>query len=226
MTSTEGAPASRAGPDVCNRGASLALAAVVAGVLSAAGLRPPEGDAPRRNGQKRRRRPARARRRRKKLNQPAATTSKVGALPALSAALASLPYGASMEEARPRAYSGFALEAEDQSPIGGMNVHNSPSRPAPGRAGLATSLGLVDAPGLLSFLNELSVTVAARPRGRSRGPRERGRATAVRPSPPPPPRECSSRRRPRVAQAIKSDVDDSDEDSKHAAVVATRCADV
>ena len=31
---------------------------------------------------------------------------------------------------------------------------------------------------------------------------------------------------PRVAQAIKSDVDDSDEDSKHAAVVATRCADV
>ena len=29
-----------------------------------------------------------------------------------------------------------------------------------------------------------------------------------------------------MAQAIKSDVDDSDEDSKHAAVVATRCADV
>ena len=143
--------------DVCNRrGASLALAAVVAGFCQAKGLRPAEGDAPRRNGQERRRRPGQGKKKPQIVeSNPQQQRRRLALCQALSAALASLPYGVAQEEARPRAYSTASrLEAEDQSPIGGDECSQQ-SFAACARAyarALRRSLGLVDAPGLLSFL--------------------------------------------------------------------------
>ena len=160
--------------------------------------------------------------------------SSIALAKALSAALASLPYGVAAEEARPRAYSTASrLEAEDQSPIGGDECSQQ-SFAACARAyarALRRSLGLVDAPGLLSFLERaLSVNQPRHVREAAlEALAERLDAQPLyddQSKPSALARVLLEETLPRVAQAIKSDVDDSDEDSKHAAVVATRCADV
>ena len=189
---------------------------------------------PGRNGQKRRR-PGQGKKKPQIVeSNPQQQRRRLALCQALSAALASLPYGVSQEEARPRAYSTASrLEAEDQSPIGGDECSQQ-SFAACARAyarALRRSLGLVDAPGLLSFLERaLSVNQPRHVREAAlEALAERLDAQPLyddQSKPSALARVLLEETLPRVAQAIKSDVDDTDEDSKHAAVVATRCADV
>ena len=222
--------------DVCNRrGASLALAAVVAGFCRRRVFALQKETPHVATGKKRRRRPGQGKKKPQVVeSNPQQQRRRLALCQALSAALASLPYGVSQEEARPRAYSTASrLEAEDQSPIGGDECSQQ-SFAACARAyarALRRSLGLVDAPGLLSFLERaLSVNQPRHVREAAlEALAERLDAQPLyddQSKPSALARVLLEETLPRVAQAIKSDVDDSDEDSKHAAVVATRCADV
>ena len=222
--------------DVCNRrGASLALAAVVAGFCRRRVFALQKETPHAATGKKRRRRPGQGKKKPQIVeSNPQQQRRRLALCQALSAALASLPYGVSQEEARPRAYSTASrLEAEDQSPIGGDECSQQ-SFAACARAyarALRRSLGLVDAPGLLSFLERaLSVNQPRHVREAAlEALAERLDAQPLyddQSKPSALARVLLEETLPRVAQAIKSDVDDTDEDSKHAAVVATRCADV
>ena len=134
----------------------MALAAVVAGFCRRRVFALQKETPHVATGKKRRRRPGQGRKKPQIVeSNPQQQRRRLALCQALSAALASLPYGVAAEEARPRAYSTASrLEAEDQSPIGGDECSKQ-SFAACARAyarALRRSLGLVDAPGLLSFL--------------------------------------------------------------------------
>ena len=134
--------------------------------------------------------------------------------------------------ARPRAYSTASRLKPRTSPLlGEMNVHG-PSRPRPGvRASLATVTGPRRRAGVIILLGRaLSVNQPRHVREAAlEALAERLDAQPLyddHSKPSALARVLLEETLPRVAQAIRSDVDDTDEDSKHAAVVATRCADV
>ena len=231
-----GVPASREGPGRLQpRGRFTSSGGGRRRVLSAAGLRPAEGDAPRRNGQKKKEAAGPGQEEAANCRiEPTATTSKVGALPGFVRCLGVIALWCIHGRSAPAGLLDRSrLEAEDQSPIGGDECSQQ-SFAACARAyarALRRSLGLVDAPGLLSFLERaLSVNQPRHVREAAlEALAERLDAQPLyddQSKPSALARVLLEETLPRVAQAIRSDVDDSDEDSKHAAVVATRCADV
>ena len=217
------------------RGQALALAAVVAGFcrrrVFALQKELPQVPA----GKKRRRRPNQARKPAPAVqNDPQQQRRRLALCQGLSAALVALPYGVPSEQNRSRAYSTASrLEAEDQAPMGGdeCSGHAFAACARAYARALRRALGLVDAPGLLSFL-ERALGPAQQRHVREAALEalaERLDGAALyddRGTPSPFARVLLEETLPRVAHAVRADVAGADDDAKHAAVVATRCADV